>query len=75
LWVPVGFAHGFLSLEDGSLVHYKCTSHHSPACERSLSYKCPKVGIVWPMEPSVISAKDTAAPVLDDAEFDFLYAG
>ena len=75
LWVPVGFAHGFLSLEDGSLVHYKCTSHHSPACERSLSYKCPKVGIVWPMEPSVVSAKDAAAPLLDDAEFDFLYEG
>lgn len=71
LWIPIGFAHGFISLEDGTLVHYKCTGYHSPACERSLSYKCPKVGIQWPVAPSVISPKDAAAPDLDHAEYNF----
>lgn len=73
LWIPIGFAHGFLALEDGTLVQYKCTGHHSPACERALSYRCPKVGIRWPFDPAIISRKDAAAPVLDQAEFNFVY--
>jgi dTDP-4-dehydrorhamnose 3,5-epimerase len=71
LWVPVGFAHGFVALEDHAMVHYKCTGMHSPDCERSLSYKCPKVGIEWPLEPSIISGKDEDAPGLDEAEYNF----
>ena len=71
LWVPPGLAHGFVALEDKTLVHYKCTSHHSPSCERTLSYKCPKIGIQWPIEPAIISGKDAAAPGLDEAEYRF----
>lgn len=70
-WVPVGFAHGFVSMEDNSLVHYKCTNHHAPDCERALSWKCPKVGIEWPMQPTIISEKDDIAPGLDDADYNF----
>lgn len=73
MWIPVGFAHGFLALEDDSVVHYKCTAHHSPACERCLSYRCPKVGIVWPAPPTIISPKDASAPTLDTAEHNFVY--
>ena len=73
LWVPVGFAHGFVALEDGTLVHYKCTSIHTPEAERSLSYKCPHVGIRWPLEPTVISPKDAAAPGIEEAEYNFVY--
>ncbi len=75
LWIPVGFAHGFLALEESSVVHYKCTAHHVPSAERSLSYACPKVGIEWPAPPALISKKDIAAPCLDEAEFNFVYAG
>lgn len=75
LWIPEGFAHGFVSLEDHTLVHYKCSAHHAPECERSLSYKCPKIGIEWPMTPKVVSKKDAAAPGLEAAEYNFDYCG
>jgi dTDP-4-dehydrorhamnose 3,5-epimerase len=71
LWVPPGFAHGFVALGDNTLVAYKCSACHAPASERSLSYACPKVGIDWPLEPTVISDKDAAAPGLDEAETNF----
>jgi len=74
LWVPVGFAHGFVSLADDSLVHYKCSGVHSPACERALRYNCPEVGIEWPLDPTIISEKDAAAPGLADADYNFTYA-
>jgi dTDP-4-dehydrorhamnose 3,5-epimerase len=73
LWVPVGFAHGFVALEDDSLVHYKCTEIHTPAAERALSYKDPTVGIEWPLAPTVVSPKDEAAPLLGDAEANFRF--
>lgn len=74
-WVPAGFAHGFVALQDNSLVHYKCTSHHAPDCERALNYACPKVGITWPMAPTVITQKDADAPCLDDVDTNFNYGG
>lgn len=71
LWVPPGFAHGFLALADDNLVLYKCTSIHAPSSERSLSWQCPKIGIQWPFTPTVISPKDADAPDLDHAEYRF----
>lgn len=73
LWVPAGFAHGFVALADDSLVLYKCDAQHSPAHERAISYMCPKIGIAWPMTPTVVSPKDAAAPGLDEAEYNFEY--
>lgn len=75
LWVPVGFAHGFVSLADDTLVHYKCTGTHSPECERALSYQDPEVNIKWPLPPTIISEKDAAAPLLVGAETNFVYEG
>ena len=71
LWVPVGFAHGFVAMTDDVRVHYKCTMHHAPEYERALSYKCPKVNVKWPMMPTIISEKDATAPGLEDAEYNF----
>lgn len=71
LWVPVGFAHGFVALEDDSIVHYKCSGHHAPDCERSLNYADPDVGIQWPLSPTIISQKDQDAPMLEQAEYNF----
>jgi dTDP-4-dehydrorhamnose 3,5-epimerase len=71
LWVPEGFAHGFLALEDDSLVHYKCTAVHTPECERALAYNCPEVNIQWPFAPATISPKDLEAPCLGNAEYNF----
>jgi len=72
LWVPVGFAHGFLALEDDSIVYYKCTNYHAPEFERALNYGCPQVAIEWPETPTLITPKDAAAPGLDDAEYNFV---
>lgn len=72
-WIPPGFAHGFVALQDGTVVYYECTSIHAPEAERSLSYACPKVGIAWPLTPSIVSKKDAEAPGLDAAERNFTY--
>jgi dTDP-4-dehydrorhamnose 3,5-epimerase len=74
LWVPAGFAHGFLALSDHALVHYKCTGFHAPEHERTLAYNCPKVGIAWPFTPTIVSDKDQEAPGLDHAEHNFTFA-
>ena len=60
LWVPQGFAHGFLTLEDGTDFLYKCDAPYAPEAEHSLAWDDPDVGIEWPLggiEPA-LSAKD-----------------
>lgn len=74
LWVPVGFAHGFLSLAGDTLVLYKCSGVHTPEAERSLHFADPQVNIEWPEDPRIVSEKDQAAPSLDEAEYNFTYA-
>ncbi|MBI5095642.1 MAG: dTDP-4-dehydrorhamnose 3,5-epimerase [Candidatus Hydrogenedentes bacterium] len=73
MWIPAGFAHGFIALDDRSLVLYKCTAIHTPDAERSLLYSDPQVGVEWPITPTLISEKDKAAPTLDKAECNFTY--
>jgi dTDP-4-dehydrorhamnose 3,5-epimerase len=73
LWVPVGFAHGFVSLEDNTYVYYKCTGVHRPEAERAVNYKDPAIGIEWPIPPSIVSKKDEDAPFLEDAQYNFTY--
>ncbi len=61
LWVPEGFAHGFLTLEDGTDFLYKCTAPYAPAHEHSLAWDDPALGIEWPLDtPPSLSAKDAA---------------
>ena len=71
LWVPPGFAHGFLSLEDGTEFLYKCTDYYAPEHERAILWSDADIGIEWPLDgigPPTVSAKDGAAPSLRDAE-------
>ena len=69
LWIPVGFAHGFLVLSDSADFLYKTTDYYAPQHERSIAWNDPAVGIEWPadVEP-VLSAKDKAGVPLRDAE-------
>lgn len=65
-WVPEGFAHGFLTLEDDTDFLYKCTAAYAPQHEVSLAWDDPEVGIAWPLgglQP-VVSAKDQAGLAL-----------
>jgi dTDP-4-dehydrorhamnose 3,5-epimerase len=69
-WVPPGFAHGFVSLEDGTDFLYKCTAFYDPANEHSLMWNDPKVGIDWPLEgvEPQLSAKDKVGRPLHEVE-------
>jgi dTDP-4-dehydrorhamnose 3,5-epimerase len=70
LWVPEGFAHGFLALEDGTEFLYKCTSPYRPALEHAVRWDDPEIGIEWPLGNIVPaqSTKDAAATSLADAQ-------
>ena len=65
-YVPPGFAHGFLVLSDSAIFTYKCTEYYSPSHERSLRWNDPEIGIKWPTAAPLLSAKDRAAPLLQD---------
>jgi dTDP-4-dehydrorhamnose 3,5-epimerase len=68
-WVPEGFAHGFLTLEDDTDFLYKCTAPYAPRSEHTLMWNDPLVGIAWPvagLEP-IISDKDASGLSLADA--------
>jgi dTDP-4-dehydrorhamnose 3,5-epimerase len=69
LWVPPGFAHGFLVLSDSAEVLYKTTDYYCPEHERSLSWNDPTVGVAWPIlcQPR-LAAKDLAGVLLADAD-------
>lgn len=74
LWIPVGFAHGFLVLEDDTQILYKCTHFYAPGAERTIVYDDPAIGIDWPFEPTELKDRDAAAPGLHEAERNFIYA-
>lgn len=74
LWVPEGFAHGFLTLSEIADVIYMQSGYWSPDHERSLRWNDPTVGIPWPTEDVQLSGKDAAAPLLPDIETNFTYA-
>jgi len=70
LFIPPGFAHGFLALEEGSEVQYKANAPYSAPHDRSVDPFDPDIGIVWPLDRGEmrLSPKDLAAPRLSDAE-------
>jgi len=65
LYVPAGFAHGFVVTSDEALFSYKCTDYYYPQDERSVRWDDPRIGIVWPVEAPTVSAKDQAGLPLD----------
>jgi dTDP-4-dehydrorhamnose 3,5-epimerase len=69
LWVPAGFAHGFLAISDIAEVLYKVTDYYAPEYERSLLWSDPGLAIPWPVElDPLLSAKDARGARLEDAE-------
>jgi dTDP-4-dehydrorhamnose 3,5-epimerase len=77
IWVPVGFAHAYVTLEPDSEVVYKVTSYYDPAAERGLAWDDPALGIDWRVAPEelTISAKDRTNPRLADLGPLFSYSG
>ena len=75
LWVPPGFAHGFVTLEPDTEVMYKVTSYYDPATDRGLAFDDPDLGIDWGMDVSslTLSDKDRRHPRLKDLPTAFTY--
>jgi dTDP-4-dehydrorhamnose 3,5-epimerase len=73
VWIPPGFAHGFLVLSDTAEFNYKVTNFYSPEHERTLRYDDQQVGIEWPTleVPLCISEKDQKGQALKDIEINF----
>lgn len=68
LWIPEGFAHGFLTLEDDTDFLYKCTAPYAPQSEFTLAWDDPAVGIEWPLDgiTPLVSEKDARGLALAD---------
>ena len=67
LYIPIGFAHGFVTLQSDSEIVYKCSNYYSPNDERSLHWNDPMIGIEWPIEGSpTLSLKDQQAKPLSE---------
>lgn len=69
-WVPQGFAHGFLTLEDGTDFLYKCDSPYAPQSEHTLAWDDPDLAIDWPLDGLTVqlSGKDSTGIALGDVE-------
>ena len=73
LYVPVGFAHGFVTLNPGSELVYKCTDYYAPQAEGSIRWDDPTIGIEWPFaEKIILNERDAIAPLLRDFETPFI---
>jgi dTDP-4-dehydrorhamnose 3,5-epimerase len=72
LYIPPGFAHGFVVTSESALFHYKCTTPYRPAAERAIRWDDPAIGIAWPVANPVISERDDKAPRLADADPEWL---
>ncbi len=68
-WIPAGFAHGFLALEDGTEFLYKTTDFWHAASERGIRWDDPEIGVQWPLEGApVVSGKDAEAPGISSSK-------
>tara|TARA_B100001146_G_scaffold182948_1_gene165501 strand:- start:56 stop:610 length:555 start_codon:yes stop_codon:yes gene_type:complete len=71
VWIPPGFAHGYLVLSDRADVVYKVTAEYSPELERGIRWDDPALGIDWPVIDPIMSDKDRDQPVLELADNPF----
>jgi len=69
LWIPEGFAHGLLALDDDTEVLYKIAGRWARECERAIRWDDPAIGVDWPLSgEAIVSERDRGAPVLFKAE-------
>jgi len=71
LFVPKGFAHGFVALEDGTEILYKVDDFYSKECDRSIRFDDPEISVDWGIENPILSEKDMQAPFLAQSDSDF----
>ena len=66
MYIPPGFAHGFLVLSDVADFIYKCTDYYHPESEQGILWNDPAIGIEWPIDDVQLSARDSNNPRLQD---------
>ena len=71
-WIPAGFAHGFVVLEDDTWFTYKCTNVYSKEHDRGVRWNDPVIGIEWGIATPIVSEKDAAQPLLADITHEFV---
>jgi dTDP-4-dehydrorhamnose 3,5-epimerase len=71
MWIPAGFAHGFVTLSETAEFLYKTTDYYAPEYERCILWNDPEIGIIWPSEliNPLLSAKDLAGVKFAEAEY------
>lgn len=76
LFIPKGFAHGFLTLTDDVEVQYKADEYYAPECDGNILFDDPEIGVVWGDGDFILSDKDKKAPLLKDRnDLNFVYQG
>jgi dTDP-4-dehydrorhamnose 3,5-epimerase len=70
-WIPPGFAHGFMALEDNTIINYKCTGFYNSSAERTIMWNDPDLAIPWPGPSSVVSSKDNRGEFLSGFKSNF----
>jgi len=73
IYIPVGFAHGFLTVSDEAEIEYYCTNIYSASSDRGILYNDPSINIDWHIKKPIISAKDAKLPLLSAADNDFVF--
>lgn len=73
LIIPRGFAHGICTLAPDTEVFYKVDEFYAPDCDRAIRWNDPDIAIEWPYNDPLLSEKDRNAPLLKDAENNFIY--
>ena len=66
VWIPYGFAHGFIALEDQTVFQYKCDALYNPESEGCIAWNDPSIGIDWGIKKPIVSAKDQEGKLLKD---------
>ena len=74
LFIPRGFAHGFITLTDDVEVQYKADNYYAPECDGNIRWNDPAIGVEWGLEPVILSEKDEKAPLLAErTNLNFVY--
>ena len=77
IFIPRGFAHGFMTLTEDVEVQYKADNYYAPECDGNVCWNDLEIGVQWPMEPALLSDKDKKAPTLAERmarnEINFVY--
>ncbi len=73
IFIPKGFAHGFLTLTNDVEVQYKVDEYYSKECDRSIRYDDPQINVNWNIANPILSEKDLNAPFLEESDNNFVY--